>query len=536
MKRQITNRHFDLREWQAQAFRKVVEYQQEGKKDFLCVATPGSGKTKFALMVAHHFLIKDLADRICVVTPSKNLKEQWAIEAANFAGIDIDPDFSNCQGYESSDYYGMSITYALLGQDKKQLHQMLTNNRRTLVILDEIHHAGDELSWGNAIKVSFDNAVFRLALSGTPFRSDDNPIPFVRYNENKYSISDFNYSYEQAIKDNVCRPVYFSTYDGQMKWKVGQEEFTANFTESLTPDQVSKRLRTALSSQGNYVKDILTAANAKLTEVRATHKNAAGLIFAVDQSHAREIAKVLYSLTGEHAPIVISDEGKGSEKINTFKNNNERWMVSVKMVSEGIDIPRLRVGVYFTNVKAEMFFRQAVGRFVRVLSGLQFQDAFVFLPQDRDLVKLAESIQEERDHALDHNKFTTPGDQGQLFNDYTPALRGKFIPLDSVALESKTIAVSVELSSGMKSGIDTRRGVTSDDPVYLQKHNLKEQCNNLARRIAIKYKTGDKPDWRMPHRLWIDRGGKNIELETIEELSQRLSFFRRLFVDIRQVA
>jgi superfamily II DNA or RNA helicase len=531
IKRNIIDRVFNLREWQAEAFRALLAVYEKGERNFLAVATPGSGKTKFALKVAHYFLSEKICERVVVVTPTDNLKSQWAEEAANFAGIDIDPDFSNSMGCEAGDYHGIVITYALLGQDKKKVHAQSTFSRRTLVIFDEIHHAGESLSWGDAIKNSYENAVFRLAISGTAFRSDDALIPFIKY-ENRVSVSDYTYSYDRAIKENVCRPVYFTIHDGQMKWKVGSQEFDHNFKESLDPDQVSKRLRTALDPHGNWVKDVLRAANNKLSEIRASHPNAAAMVFAATQQHAKEIAKVVEQLTGKMPPIVISEDQEGNENIEKFKHSNERWLVSVKMVSEGVDIPRLRLGVYFTIVKTEMFFRQAVGRFVRVITGLHHQDAYIFIPQDKDIVKLAETIQMEREHALDEAERAKAGTgEPEMFGDYTPALKGKFTMLGSEATESKTIAVNVELTNGgAKFSIDHRKPF-NELPVFQQKQLIRERLNLLAKKIALKNRNGNtniKPDWKFAHKKWRESGGLEMEFETVEQLQRREDFYIKM--------
>jgi len=542
MPRIIIERVFsETREWQKEAYRAVIDAIKEKKKDFLCVATPGAGKTRFALRVAYELLKKDFCERVVIIAPTDSLKRQWAGTAAVYAGIDIDPDFSNSMGIEASDYHGIAITYALLGQDKKGIHAQNTFNKRTFVIFDEIHHAGDNLTWGEAVKKGFENAVFRLAISGTAFRSDDNPIPFVTYNEKNMSVADYSYSYERAIRENVCRPVYFSIFDGQMKWKVGDAEFEHSFKDHLEPDQVSKRLKTALDPKGDWIKDVMRAANEKLTEIRRTHHDAAGLVFAATQKHAKEIAKVVGEITGEKAPIVVSDEAGSNETIDDFRNSRDRWLVSVKMVSEGVDIPRLRVGAYFTNIKAELYFRQAVGRFVRVLSHLQWQDAFVFIPRDKDMVKLAESIQEEREHALDDCKNGANGNGAytDLFgNEYTPALKGRFVPLGSTATDNRIIEVNVTISNGARHTIDKRKPF-EESPVFQQKQILRQRLNTLAKiiakRLALRNRNGNtniKPDWMYAHKKWKESGGKEMKLETIPELEKRLIFYENLLTRI----
>jgi len=525
-------RVFNLRDWQQEAFTEVKKYIEANKKDFLCVATPGAGKTKFALRVAHFLMEEKICNRIVIVTPTDHLKRQWANTAATFAGINIDPDFSNAQGIEAADYDGIAITYALLGQDKKNIHAQNTCSKKTFVIFDEIHHAGENLTWGNAVKNSFENSIFRLAISGTAFRSDDNEIPFITY-VNGVSKADYTYSYERAIRENVCRPVFFSIHDGKMNWKVDSQEFEHGFKDYLTPDQVSKRLKTALDPNGNWVRDVLREAHSKLMEIRNSHPDAAGMVFAATQRHAIELAKVLHEISGEKPSVIISDNPEAGKKLEEFQKNKQKWLVSVKMVSEGVDIPNLRVGAYFTNVKAELFFRQAIGRFVRVLRHLKWQDAYIYIPADKDIVKLAEQIQEEREHALKDtgkNGFGKNGDMDLFGNEYTPALKGKFMPLGSTATEARTIEVNVGITSGMKESVDTRI-LPSEAPVFLQKKYLREHANRLARRIALKQRNGNqkiKPDFKFAHKLWMQNGGKNIQLETIEELENRIKFYKKL--------
>jgi len=524
MKQQIKPRAFSTRDWQKNAFRKAISSYFAGEKNFLCVATPGAGKTKFALVVAHEFLLKGYADRIVVVTPTTNLKDQWARESAEFAGIDIDPDINNARQIETGEFLGEVITYSLLGNIPDTKHATIKtaiDRRKTLVIFDEIHHAGDSLTWGNATLDIFENAVFRLLISGTAFRTDDNPIPYVKY-DNNVSKADYVYSYDQAIRDNVCRPVYFHTFDGIMKWKVDGVIYEHSFRDYLSKDQKSKRLKTALSEDGKYVRDVITEANKSLDIIRKTHPTAGGLIFCTTQEHAKEVAKLVKKIIGVAPQVIISEDTKSNEEINRFKDSKDRWLVSVRMVSEGVDIPRLRVGVYLTNIKAELFFRQAVGRFVRVLKNLTTQDAHIFIPMDIDIVKIAEKIQEERDHALEQEEEENRYKDG-LFPGHKHALQGEFVPIESTATSLKTISVNVDITTGMK------HRVVKEQPLYMQKVALRDDCNAIAKQVAIKQnKNGGTPDWFFAHRTWLQNGGQNIEIETIEQLRKRKEYYKLL--------
>src|SRR5699024_10611812 len=153
--------------------------------------------------------------------PTDHLKTQWA-EAGARAGIDLDPSFGGRSAKLASDYVGFALTYAGVSTNPTA-HRMRTERFRTLVILDEIHHAGDALSWGEAVREAFEPALRRLALTGTPFRSDANPIPFITYapqpDGTHRSVADYSYNYASALADGVVRPVIFMAYSGDMRWR-----------------------------------------------------------------------------------------------------------------------------------------------------------------------------------------------------------------------------------------------------------------------------------------------------------------------------
>ena len=382
-----------LRAWQTEA---LDRYLRTNPKDFLAVATPGAGKTTFALTVAAELLERRTIERITVVAPTEHLKVQWA-EAADRAGIALDPSFSGRKGRTNKDYQGVVVTYAGVATNPLAF-RVRTEKFRTLVILDEIHHGGDALSWGDGIREAFDPATRRLSLTGTPFRSDDNPIPFVTYVDGR-SRADYTYGYGHALADHVVRPVLFMAYSGEMRWRTrAGDEIAARLGEPLTKDLTAQALRTALDPEGEWIPAVLSAADTRLTEVRRHMPDAGGLVIASDQDTARAYAKVLKSITGETATVVLSDEKTSSKRIAAFSEGEQRWMVAVRMVSEGVDVPRLAVGVYATSTSTPLFFAQAVGRFVRARK--RGETASVFVPSVQRLLGFAAEMEVERDHVL----------------------------------------------------------------------------------------------------------------------------------------
>jgi superfamily II DNA or RNA helicase len=387
-----------LRGWQKAAY---AEYFRVTKRDFLLVATPGAGKTTYALTIAKELLTRREILAVTIVTPTEHLKYQWAQAAKRF-GIAIDPSYRNAQGRAGADFHGVAVTYAQVAAHPA-LHRGRTENRTTLVIFDEVHHAGDALSWGDAVKEAFDPAKRRLALTGTPFRSDANPIPFVTYvpeaDGSKRSASDYVYGYGPALTDGVVRPVIFLAYSGEMHWRTrAGDEISATLGTPMTKDQIAQAWRTALDPGGDWIQRVLEAADKRLTEVRRGMPDAGGLVIATDHETARAYAALLRRISGERPAVVLSDDPTASKKISAFAQSTARWMVAVRMVSEGVDVPRLAVGVYATSVSTPLFFAQAVGRFVRARK--RGETASVFVPSVPTLLSFAAELEAERDHVV----------------------------------------------------------------------------------------------------------------------------------------
>lgn len=388
-----------LRAWQEEALERYFATQP---RDFLAAATPGAGKTTFALRLAAELLATRVIDRITVVAPTEHLKRQWA-EAAHRASIRLNPGFRNNHGTGGRQFHGVVVTYAQVAM-APALHRALTENSRTLVILDEVHHGGDALSWGDGIREAFESATRRLSLTGTPFRSDTAPIPFVTYLRDEHGIrisqTDYDYGYGRALADGVVRPVIFMAYAGTMRWRTRMgDEMEARLGEGDTKDVTAQAWRTALNPEGEWVPAVLRAADVRLSEVRHSVPDAGALVIATDHFAAKAYASILREITGEAPTVVLSDDAEASDRIDAFSAGSSRWMIAVRMVSEGVDVPRLAVGVYATSASTPLFFAQAIGRFVRTRR--RGETASIFLPSVPPLLALAATLELERDHALD---------------------------------------------------------------------------------------------------------------------------------------
>ena len=499
-----------LRDWQRRALSAVCTHQS---KDFLAMATPAAGKTRFALRVAHEFMAKRTTVRVLVVCPTNHLRTQWS-DAAGKIGLQLDPTLTNEQAAEASDYHGAVVTYQQVCL-APAIFQRVCKSKKTLLIFDELHHAGDGKNWGKALRSAFEPAMFRLILSGTPFRSDNNPIPFIRYAHGE-SRADFAYGYTDAIRDNVCRPIVFPSYEGELSWLSEGREHQATFEDGLRFNRQRERLKTALL-QETWLGPVITDAHAQLTRLRKQEQpDAGGLIVCMDQEHARWVADLVGRIVGTKAAVAVSDDPAASRTIAEFADHKkQQWLVAVNMVSEGVDIPRLRVGVYGTNVITEMYFRQVVGRFVRMQEGLpKPQRAWLYLPKDPILVHYARQIKAERDHVLED---IMPVEQRDLFGRVTVSTN-EYMPLMAVARMDSLI------------GDDETRGeheaVAVAEPA-VSLHEQKQDLRDLHRLLVAGVARTSGIDHRRLNVELIARTGSRVDQATTEQLRKRIQLLER---------
>lgn len=425
-----------LRAWQAEALEK---YDAASPQDFLVTATPGAGKTTFGLTLASRLKATRAVDRIIVVAPTDHLRTQWA-DAAVRLGLVLDPNLTNAVGPVRAGADGYVTTYAQVAA-KPALHRRRTELKRTLVILDEIHHAGDSLSWGDAVYEAFDPARRRLALTGTPFRTNPNErIPFVTYRDagpgEVISEADYTYGYREALADRVVRPVVFAAYAGTSRWmNSAGDVLAATLGEDSTRAIEDAAWRTALNPAGAWVPHVIAAIDDRITYLRDHGMtDAAGLLLASDQDSARAYADIVKEVTGTKPLVILSDDPKASKKIHEFENGTHRLAVCVRMVSEGVDIPRAAVLGFLTSYRTPLFFAQAVGRVVRARNARE--TATVFLPAVRPLLSLAADLEEQRDHVVrisgpasdDLDALVAADDQVS-----EPTGEGEFTPLEAEA-------------------------------------------------------------------------------------------------------
>lgn len=438
---------FKLRQWQQEAMEK---YRLANPRVFCITATPGAGKTSFSLALLNKLIEAGRIDQVIVVVPTDHLRKQWS-DAAIEKGIFLDPSLSNHTSFVAPDFMGYVVTYAQVANNPGiHLRRVSHEGKKTMVVFDEIHHAGDGLSWGSGIQMAFQNAARVLALTGTPYRTANEQIPFVKYRKESdgtlVSLSDYTYGYGEALKDNVVRPVTFAAYSGETSWSNSAGEVLTGSLGSDSDANELKAWRTALDPKGAWIKHVIEVADERLMAIRSHGMpDAGGMILASDKESAKAYAQILKKITGTNPTVVLSEDNRASKKIKEFDaatDDDSRWLVAVRMVSEGVDVPRLAVGVWATNYRTSLFFAQAVGRFVR--SRRKGEVATVFLPAVKPLLALAATMEEHRNHViapekeeeviegLDDHELELPEIDPDEAEEKLPG-GGDFIPLEATA-------------------------------------------------------------------------------------------------------
>ncbi len=487
---------------------------------FLLSAAPGAGKTIPSLVFARRLLEAGTITRVHVVCPTAPLTRQWA-QAAGRLGVQLAPDAEEL--IAPRDFHGVAVTYARAAQSARRWASQC--GERTLIVADEAHHLGEELAWGEGFARAFAATKRWLLLSGTPFRSDGSAIAGVRY-EDGMAVPDVSYSYADAVRDGICRPVAFVLYDGTLSWQSGDDVIESSFADAaLSGREASRRYRTAISTElADGLPRILRAADERLGKVRAGgHREAGGLVVTADGGHARRVAALLKQITGRSPVVVVHTDARAAAKLRAFGAGRERWIVAVNMVSEGVDIPRLRVGVYATAAKTPLVFRQIVGRFVRTLAGRPAEHSYLFLPADGLLRIHAAEVEEELCHVLrapSEPEFDAPERRSSEATE-----PDAFVPLAADVAPQLALfgggppPPAVTVTASPFASAEPPPGAATEEPAFQRRRRLRDRRQNLVIALA-----GFENRSHRDINSWCNRevGAAGVREATIEQLERSI--------------
>lgn len=377
-----------LRDWQRDCLDQAVQHYGRGHRHFLCLATPGAGKTHFASALVAQLLAADQIDLVICFAPAVIVAEDFQAALASQTGARFDGRLGA---------RGLTLTYqAMLSQPPA--FWSLFRTHRVLAIFDEIHHCAgqgleDANAWGAPLITHIqDSAAYTLALTGTPWRSDRRPIALARYGADQVDC-DFRYGLDRAIAEGVCRIPRLTLIDND-NIQVRRAGHTEHYRglKALVDDEAC-RYEEVLRSPA-LIAYSLRQATRKLDQLRRTDPRAGGLVVASSVEHARQIVHILATDFGVSAAVATYQERDPLATIRHFTDSDAPWIVSVGMISEGTNVPRLRVCCHLTRVKTELYFRQVLGRILRA-NGARGEHAFFYMPAEPTLVEYAERLIED---------------------------------------------------------------------------------------------------------------------------------------------
>lgn len=409
-----------LRQWQKEALDKAINWLLVQRRDrhFLINAAPGAGKTLASCAIAQKLIQNDEVDRVVVIGPLSEVVGKWADDFRWVTGRHM-AKVTAADGNIDALEVDVCATWAAVQGLLPEL-QAMCRGARVLIICDEHHHAAVEAAWGSSADSAFADAKFALILTGTPIRSDGNEAVWLAYDDagaiDHPEEGTYTLTYGEAVDLGYCRPVTFHRHEG--KFSVELTDGSSVRVSGHSPADLPRNLRrvpglqTALDfyrlartpqyesdditpRQDGYQGTMLQCGSEKLTDLRHRMPIAGGLVIAPSISMAEYMVELLEELEGERPMLVHSQMPNPNSKIKAFRNTNKRWLVSVAMVSEGVDIKRLRVLVHLPNALTELAFRQAIGRVVRTAGPDDDTRAYVVMPSFETFEMYARRIEEE---------------------------------------------------------------------------------------------------------------------------------------------
>ncbi|WP_085920456.1 DEAD/DEAH box helicase [Halomonas sp. CSM-2] len=422
-----------LRRWQAECL-ELAKIHYSHHIDFFVQATPASGKTRLAAEIARWLLEEKRIDFVICFAPTREV----------VAGIQRTfSDVLNQRFGDTLASVGAAYTYQSMEYHPEEFWTLFTEYR-TLTIFDEMHHCAghDPLlsnTWGQQIIGRIQNAAtYTLALSGTPWRSDELPIALARYSDPEGKlVCDYRYELQTAIQDGVCRSPRITLIDNPLIRLTEETESTASvrafssFQQLLGESPVSYE---DLLRHDDILNAVLDLGIERLNETRKSVPNAGGLVVTTDIEHAHQVAALL-RIKGESHVVVNSQTPKAHQLIDQYRHNSTRWIVAVSMISEGTDIQRLCVCAYLSRIRTELHYRQVLGRILRKIGESDYK-AWLYVISEPLLRKYSQRIADD-------------------------------LPEDQATLQIKKINKRLEKArSGKVSGNDVSEAEANDDPLY----------------------------------------------------------------------
>jgi len=408
---------FQLRDWQNEALLKCKALSRS-----VVEACPGSGKSAFSGALAKHWLDSGECDHVLAVAPSVSIKRSIMRQWQDNFGLRVRGNLIRRSGDGLKvpvKFDATVITYHELRNEQCEDMLRLWKSQTWSfgVVFDEIHHAASNQTWGGRVRtIGHDLASRVCIMTGTPFRSDGQPIElmdYVLHDGEHVAEPDFRYVYRQAVNDDICRPVTCRWIEGEIFFVHESKGQYTRSIKNVLPHEMRAAMGQFFDPSGEIMKNLVSLVHSDLMRLRQNdaYKDAAALFVcrpaannetADGQSdkHVREMAKLIERLTGQEVVVVTHDQDDGADRIESFKTGKSPYIVAVNMVSEGVDIPRLRKVAFCRYTDSEMLFRQIVGRVVRRTAPNDPVASEVYVPGFPKMVEFGQRLWDEASAGL----------------------------------------------------------------------------------------------------------------------------------------
>lgn len=566
-----------LREWQLKAKEKIEqEWKMPGAKP-LVAACPGAGKTLFSVTMARDALLDGRVRVVLVVSPTVNIKAQWVEQFADF-NIDAVGEATNEMfrrrrvdgDHLTGGWSVVCLTYAQLAQDH-QLFAEIARRYPTLLIADEIHHADDSRAYGEAIAAVAEEAKLRLALSGTPFNSCGGALAMCDSAEElndegrlvRKSLVTYPWSYGDAITVGDCRPVEFIKVMGRgtATYRSLTDSSVFQTLIDLAKENKNDSIGTLLDTDGEFMQQMCKEGLKALADVKRHDPRAGLLVVARNKEHGARLCRLIESyckLNEEWRAYdtceIYNDTPKAHERIKQLQNDRTDIVVTVRMISEGVDVKRLRVGLYATDYLTRMFFVQFVGRFIRWESRLDdSQHARVVIPGHIELLAFAREIEQMIDQALIAESGDDPGGDRDKKNEFLGAqseVTGDGVIFRGAEESERVLAAQIfEMFPSARGklpevlAIQMAKDINLDGAFHAKQENIKEDWSRkndqLVSAIKRQLKKNGESDQEMFAKI-NDRANRAVgivrkdKLTSTEILQKRHAFLHSWLRAIRR--
>ncbi|MDG1256466.1 MAG: helicase-related protein [Paracoccaceae bacterium] len=366
---------------------------------------------------------------------------------------------------------------------------------------------------------------------------------------------DFTVPMRDMIEEGISRPIEVFALGADLRWDDSGDLIDASFGDDLSKKHTAQRLRTALQPRNQFTVELVQRAVEHLVAIRLNEQpNAALIIFAKDKFHAEQIAQIVrrdQKITPVIVHIGVQDAG---DKIEQFKNSVDEVIIACRMVSEGVNIKRARVGLYLTNVTSPLAFEQCITRLCRKERFEQSEPSYFYTPADPRIIALVNDLENVKLVTLSSDDPVPNPNVGSGSSGSTSGfLPISAVPTETIGMYRGDSATEAELKLAatfrtqhpdVAAGIpDTQLGkiaatyVKPDElenltfapqPVAPETYDekskrLKLRANKLANRLAYRKSVNPKD----VHSDWLQQGNRKHAVADLSDLEAKISWLEQ---------